>query len=244
MKKLTMIKSFTYLLIFCSLFISCNQNAPTSSSQIKVSGAMRNVMKKGDLSSSIYLDTIRLKEHLYGIGPGENLVGELLIIDGKSYKSSVDEDGAIRMEESFLLKSPFFVYTNQREFEAYRLPNETFSINALESFLNEMNFNNNEAFVFKLKGTFQEVDFHIQNLPEGSIIKSHEDAHVGQAKFSVAEIESEIIGFFSQEHQGIFIHHDALTHLHFIDADRSKMGHVDHLLFDASQVVLYLPKNN
>lgn len=231
------------LCISSSLLFACFNNQSFILNEVKVSGAMKNVMKKGDLSSTIYLDSLSNKTNLYGIGPGENLVGELLIIEGKSYQSSITEDKSIQMEESFKLKSPFFVYAHQQQFETIRLPNKIFSVNTLESFLDEMNFNNNNAFVFKLKGKFQAVDFHIQNLPEGSIIRSHEDAHVGQAKFSESEIDGEIIGFFSKEHQGIFIHHDALTHLHFIDDNRTKMGHIDELLFDASRVVLYLPSN-
>ncbi len=226
-----------------SFLISCAQQQASETNEVMLSGAMKNVMKKGDLTSTIYLDSLPNKTNLYGIGPGENLVGELLIIDGKSYRSLIAEDGSILIEESFKLKSPFFVYAHQQEFDTFRLPNRMFTIPELETFLDEMNINNNKPFVFKLKGNFKAIDFHIQNLPEGSIIKSHEDAHVGQAKFSETEIEGEIIGFFSKEHQGIFIHHDAFTHLHFIDNNRTKMGHVDELLFDASRVVLYLPSN-
>ncbi|MBL0335613.1 MAG: acetolactate decarboxylase [Chitinophagaceae bacterium] len=71
---------------------------------------MMNVMRKGELSGTINLDTISNKEHLYGVGPVEYLRGELLIIDGKSYQSTVAADGSIRMEETFKVRAPFFVY--------------------------------------------------------------------------------------------------------------------------------------
>ena len=52
--------------------------------QVYVSGAMSNVMKKGQLYGTISLDTIQ-QSHMYGLGPVEYLAGEITIADGKAY---------------------------------------------------------------------------------------------------------------------------------------------------------------
>ncbi|MEO2084351.1 MAG: hypothetical protein ABGW65_02365, partial [Marinoscillum sp.] len=84
---------------------------------IKIVGTMKNVMMKGELFGNIYLDTISNKKHLYGIGPLENLSGEILVIDGKAYNSTVLNEFQMKVERTFNLKAPFFVYVNQLEWE-------------------------------------------------------------------------------------------------------------------------------
>ncbi|MFO7701616.1 MAG: acetolactate decarboxylase, partial [Psychroflexus maritimus] len=97
-------------------------------------------------------------------------------------------------------------------------------------------------FAFRLKGVFKKINFHIQNLPEGTQVKSHQDAHQGQKKYLRKNVEGEIIGFFSTQHQGVFTHHNQYIHMHFINKNRTEMGHIDELKFSKnSQVKLYLP---
>ena len=50
--------------------------------EVKVSGAMKNIMMQGDLSAHINLDTLN-KTHLFGLGPAASLKGEIMILDGK-----------------------------------------------------------------------------------------------------------------------------------------------------------------
>lgn len=148
-----------------------------------VSGAMKNIMKKGELSSTIFLDTISAKEDLYGIGPGDSLVGEILINNGRSFMSYI-EVVELKMKETFALNSPFFVYANQAEFFEFRLPEHVTDEPSLNNFLDELVIHDSKAFVFKLKGTFDKVDFHVQNLPRGTKVSSSKDAHKDQAKFT------------------------------------------------------------
>ncbi|HWR32695.1 MAG TPA: heavy metal-binding domain-containing protein, partial [Chitinophagaceae bacterium] len=71
------------------------ENSAAKKNKVKIAGAMMKVMRQGELYGTIDLDTISNKEHLYGVGPVEYLKGELMIIDGKSYKSTVGADGSI-----------------------------------------------------------------------------------------------------------------------------------------------------
>lgn len=226
--------SFT---IFTNLTI-----AQTSNNIVQVSGAMSNVMKKGQLQGTILLDTIQNKQHLYGLGPKEYLKGELLIIDGKSYVSSVNQDGSIKMEETFDVKAPFFVYANTENWKEYTLPKRIRTLKQLEEFIDKKTKKSNRPFTFKLKGTFTKINFHIQNLPDGTIVKSPKDAHQGQGKYERENVTGEIVGFFSTEHQTVFTHHDTYIHIHFINSERTEMGHIDDLIFNGkTKIKLYLP---
>lgn len=233
---------FLLLLSFLSLspiFLS----AQSAYNKVMVCGAMSNVMKKGMLEGTIYLDSLSEKQYLYGLGPKEYLKGELLIIDGHSYLSYISAEGNIQIEETYVVKAPFFVYTRVKNWEKYALPKEITTLKQLEHYLDTMSQHRSRPFVFRLEGQYAKVHFHIQNLPTGTVIKSPQDAHIGQAKFERIDTFGEIIGFFSTQHQTIFTHHDSYIHMHFIDAARTEMGHIDDLHFDhASEIKLYLPK--
>lgn len=226
-----------YLLIIVHLL---NNSDCSFAQSIKISGAMSNVMKKGQLQGTIHLDTIHNKKSLYGLGPNEYLKGELLIIDGKSFVSTVEHDGSIKMEETYKVNAPFFVYGTNDKWKKKELPKNIKTIRELEEYIDRNSQNIKRPFVFKLKGTFSKIDFHIQNLPEGTVVKSPKDAHTGQGKYTSENTKGEIVGFFSTEHQSIFTHHDTYIHMHYINNERSEMGHIDDLYFDGN-VTIYLP---
>ncbi|MCB0839179.1 MAG: alpha-acetolactate decarboxylase, partial [Bacteroidetes bacterium] len=121
-----MLKQVSILLII-SLLFSCKvdeneSTANASYSPIKISGAMRNVMWKGELRGIINLDTIANKKGLYGLGPQAFLAGELLINDGKSYVSKVLTDSTMSVEKTYDLEAPFLVYGNVNEWKGIDLP--------------------------------------------------------------------------------------------------------------------------
>src|SRR5690554_7951476 len=95
----------------------------------------------------------------------------------------------------------------------------------LESFIDQYRKNFDDPFTFKLKGIFDTVDFHIQNLPEGTLGKSRHNAHKEQGKYVENNAQGEIIGYLSTKHQQIFTYHDSYIHIHFIADYKSYMGH-------------------
>ncbi len=95
--------------------------------------------------------------------------------------------------------------------------------------------------IFKLTGTVEQATIHIVNLPKGSRVSSPDEAHEGQKKYELQNVQSEIVGFFSTEHKAIFTHHDTYLHMHLITADRQKMGHLDEMLLKKGTWKLYLP---
>jgi acetolactate decarboxylase len=226
------------LLLPLLLFLNCTTT--TDPSKVKVVGAIRNVMWKGELAGTILLDTIQNRQGLYGLGPTDYLDGELLIIDGQSFVAKVNDDGTIRMEETYQAQAPFFVYANVSEWKELELDGIA-SIQALEEYLTKTKGDINRPFAFRIKGRVSKALIHVQNLPKGAKVSSPADAHVGQMKYEVADEEVEIVGFYSTKHQGIFTHHDSYVHMHLITSDRTKMGHLDEVVFD-SKTKLYIPK--
>lgn len=223
------------------LFSICSISAQQTEHDVTIVGAMKNVMRKGQLEGNIHIDSIPNKKHLYGFGPIEYLRGEILIIDGASYVSTVLNDTSMNVEVTYNVKAPFFAYTNINNWTEQLLNDSIQTITQLEQFLDGATINSTRPFMFRLSGTVEKATIHIVNLPEGSKVNSPDDVFKTQKSFHLTNEESEIVGFFSTEHKTIFTHHDTYLHLHLITADRNKMGHLDEVFFKPGSMKLYLP---
>ena len=223
------------------ILTSCSSKAQQTTNEVKIVGEMKNVMWKGQLYGNIKLDTIANKTNLYGLGPVEYLSGEILIIDGKSYKSTVVSGTTMKVEETYDIKAPFFGYANISKWTEQALPASIQTIQQLETYLDKVTKKSPRPFMFKLSGTVEQATIHIVNLPKGSKVSSPDEAHKGQKNYELKNEQSDIIGFFSTEHKAIFTHHDTYLHMHLMTIDRQKMGHLDEVLFKKGTMKLYLP---
>ena len=220
---------------------SCNTKTRQTKSDVKIVGEMRNVMWKGQLYGNINLDTIATKEHLYGLGPVEYLSGELMIFDGKAYKSTVLTPTTMKVEETYKAKAPFFGYVNINKWKEHTLPDNIQTISQLEIYLDKITKSAKRPFMFKLNGIVETAKIHVVNLPKGSKVSSPEEAHKGQTNFNLENQQSDIIGFFSTDHKAIFTHHDTFLHMHLLTNDKTKMGHLDEIKLKKGTAKLYLP---
>jgi acetolactate decarboxylase len=189
---------------------SYSSKAQKTNNTVKIVGQMKNVMWKGQLYGNIYLDTITNKTDLYGLGPVEYLAGEILIIDGKSYKSTVTSKTTMKVEETYNIKAPFFGYENISKWTVQSLPDSIQTTKQLETYLDKVTKNSPRPFIFKLTGTVEQATIHLVNLPKGTIVSSPEEAHKGQQNFELTNESVDIIGFFSTKHKAIFT-----TMIHF-----------------------------
>ena len=236
MTMLTKLLGLTVLIL-----ISYVTLAQQTTNKVKIVGQMKNVMWKGQLYGNIALDTIVEKTNLYGLGPVAYLTGEIMIIDGKSYKSTVISDTTMMVEETYDIKAPFFGYANISKWTEQTLPDSIQTIPQLETYLEKMTKNAAQPYLFKLTGAVELATIHIVNLPKDSEVSSPDEAHKGQKNYELKNEQADIIGFFSTVHQAIFTHHDTFLHMHLMTSDRQKMGHLDNVTFKKGTMTLYLP---
>lgn len=236
---------FISLGIIALVIMSCQPTQLSVDSEgtypdVKIVGAMKNVMRKGELGGIIDLDTLSDRVGLYGLGPESYLTGELMIVDGKCYVSRVSSDSTMTVEKRFAASAPFFVYANVAEWTEIELTPDIKTIHDLERFIDTETKNLKRPFAFKLSGRIEHAVIHVQNLPEGTQVSSPDEAHQGQVNFELRNEVVDVMGFFSSEHQGVFTHHDSYLHMHLITKDESQMGHLDELVIE--KMKLYLPK--
>ncbi len=235
------------LLLIAWLLLACDPNRPApgqaiaSDTSLTVAGSMEATMRGGKLSGSIDLDTLQNREGLYGLGPGEYLRGEVLIFDGRGYLSRVDGPDGMTVTQTMQLRPPFFVYTHQRTWNEYTVPTDVRTLDQFVDYLDQLTIGDPRPFVYRLAGPVERATIHIQNLPEGTVPTSPEEAHRGQQTYALKDRQVDILGFFSTSHQGIFTPLDSYVHMHLITHERDRMGHLDGVVFGEG-MKLFLPE--
>jgi len=223
-----------YFTAFSSIF--------AQSSVPSVVGEMRNVMWKGELGGVIKLETISSKRNLYGLGPIEYLKGEIMVLDGITYTSSVVDETKMLVKTKEEVSAPFFAYSNIKEWSQVEIASSVKNLQSLETFLNQHFSSIDVPFFFKLEGLFKNAEIHIVNLPAGSKVKSPQEAHQGQVNYKLSKGNGTLLGFFSRKHKAIFTHHDTFMHIHLITKERDKMGHLEHIDLNPNQMKLFVAK--
>ena len=227
------------LLLFIPLIISSSDDEDINN--VKIVGRMSDVMWQGKLDGIISTDTISSKG-TYGLGPLKNLRGEVLIFDGDTFISGINEVDELYVKKVKGAESPFFVYVNESDVKENPLSSNVYNLSSLENFLDNKFEKVSIPFVFILKGNWKNINIHSIDLPIGSVVTSPKEAHEGLKNFTYENIEGYLVGFFSRKHQTIFTHHDTFIHCHFISNDENIMGHVDEFEIDYQDVIMSVSK--
>lgn len=205
--------------------------------QVVSTGSMRATMWEGQLSGLIAMDSIA-RPGMYGIGPLAYLTGEVTVVDGRCFVSRVVGDSAV-VEERSDVQAPFFVRASAARWTQLPVPDHVVDLRSLDAFLTQWARGREAPFLFRLRGLVgQEIGCHVMNVPPGTPIQGPDEAHAHQVTFVDRGKEGTLIGFFSTRHHGVFVHHDANIHVHYLSWDHARMGHVDQLRIDPGLVVL------
>lgn len=203
--------------------------------QVSHAGALRNFMMHNDLSSQIRLDSLQDRKQLFGLGALAGLRGELLIWDSEPLIAQAKE-GRVHLRQSWKDSAALLVYSSVAQWSSLSLGNAqtkdslSKSIPAIAA---QHGLDTSQAFPFRLEGTFENLAWHVINWDASDSIHSHEKHRQSGAYGREQAIQAEVLGFYSQQHQGIFTHHSSPLHMHYrLKGDQGSwqgMGHVDAL---------------
>ena len=99
----------------------------------------------------------------------------------------------------------------------------------------------NRPFPFMLTGKVSYLKSHVINAP-GAEEKSHEAFKQSGIVEEMVEAHVTILGFYSEQHQTVFTHHDSFIHAHVLNDQTLHAAHVDDLKLTPG-MTLKLPKN-
>ncbi|WP_431160374.1 acetolactate decarboxylase [Flagellimonas beolgyonensis] len=214
------------------------------SPKVRYTGAM-NAM--GNIYEfNIWLDSIPNKSHLFGMGPYDKMKGEITVVDGTPYFATAFVEGIYEVGESWDIRAPFFVYAHVDQWKSFKLKGNFKTVNDIQDAVSKIaranGYDTSQPFPFKIKGTFDVLTAHIVT-PRNPEVEGFREG-VKSQKFSFERSKGEMIGFYSEHHQGIYTHHDSFVHVHFLTKDKSFMGHLDDIDTYNGTFKLFLPKND
>lgn len=241
MKRASFILSFLTSLSIC--LGSCRPNHNQRSTEVRYTGALRSAMS-GDMAATASLDTLKIDDTFYALGAIENLRGEIQIFKGKALNTNV-ADSIVHLDTTFSKKAALLVYSYVEDWNETAIPKGLQSNKDLESFIRQEAIKSkmdlDRPFPFLIEGTVAALDWHIIDWPQKDTIHTHEKHKLAGINGSIENQEVMVLGFYSNEHHGLFTHHTTNLHMHFKLNDQSLAGHVDHLQ-PTGTAILKLPK--
>ena len=238
-------KGITGILVF-SLLSACLAGCQSSDSlqriEVRHNGALRSIMS-GNLEATIALDSLTKKESLFALGAMENLKGEIQIFDSRP-SISVVKDGAVMIDTSFSRTGALLVYAEVPEWTKIRI-GQIKSIPDLEAEIFELakeyGIDIDKPFPFQLEGEVDYLQWHIIDWDINDKIHSHEKHKSSGLSGTLKDRSVQILGFYSEDHKGVFTHHTTNIHMHFRTVDGGLAGHLDDLNH-SRPITLKLPK--
>lgn len=211
---------------------------------VKHAGAMRN-MGAQNFKANISIDTLTRKG-LFGIGPYGTMQGEITVWNGRPLIAQVQADGSASVSQRWQTQAPFFVYANVNEWQKHEVMVRINSLAdvqvAIENLIKEKGYSLFNPFPFRIETKVDELTTHVVT-PRSSEVPGYM-AGKNQFSYVYQNISGELIGFYSQQHQGIFTHKDSYIHVHFVSDDMTIMGHVDKITITERKVIIYLPSKS
>lgn len=200
--------------------------------KVEYSGALKNMMHKGDISATADLKHFEDSEHFYALGALENLEGEIQVFDSKPFNTMV-VDSTLAFHRSFDRKATLLVHATVKEWKSIAIPDAIESHADLEAYLEraakEHNIPTSSPFPFLIEGTIKSFDWHVINWKKGDTEHSHAK-HISSGLHGTEKNrEVELLGFYSDAHHAVFTHHTTNMHIHVKTSDDALAGHVDDL---------------
>jgi acetolactate decarboxylase len=222
-------------LITITLLLSQSSNA-----QLQHFGSMSE-MGSNDFAAAVQLDTLSNKANLFAIGPYRKMQGEITVFNGVPMIASI-QNGKLQVEQSWDVSAPFFVSQNVRDWQEYEIAKPLNQVNEIQKLINELiekqEDNLNSAFAFRITGFFDKITTHVV-MPRTEGVPGYVKGKK-QEVFHYENIEGEILGFYSNEGQGIYTGRNSKIHVHFRSKDMSVMGHLDAIESN-KKLTVYLP---
>lgn len=218
-------------------------------------GAQKDIFVSGKAAAVISLKEVAEQAHLYAIGPVAELEGEITIFNSKPYVSKMHGED-YEVTHSFDCEAFFLVWTTQKEWQEIPIPETIQTYVDLQTFVKtqaaNIGIDVTQPFPFLLSGSPKELKWHINvNRTNGQPITRELFSKSKQNYVNKSE-PVDILGFYSENHTGIFISQAAPAikpdagvknsiHIHFVSQTTKATGHIDDLTL-GSNMFLKLPK--
>ena len=224
---------YIHTIIYMTVSFILSSCIPKSSQEVRVAGNLREMMMDNVTTSNLDLRRLESYAHLYALGAMEDLAGEISIVDGIPLITRVVNDSIVN-ESTFEVNATLLVYTQVDRFRTMKI-NEELGLKELEGFLREVSESRelSQPFAFRVKGTASKIRWHV--VERGSTSHEHASTSFNRTE---TDVEVELLGFYSDHHQGVFTHHGSNTHIHLVNMETGMTAHVHDVIIKADSKLL------
>lgn len=237
--------NYTSILVLLFLITSCTPTKKeTTNYKVEYKGALKNMMRKGDISAKANLMDYKDVANLYALGAFENLKGEIQIFNSAPFNTSV-VNGILTFDKSYNQKATLLVYASVSKWNSIKIPDSIITNKQLENYIEiaakEQHLKVDEPFPFLIEGIAKSFNWHVINWKDGDTEHSHQK-HINSGLHStIKDSEVTILGFYSDSHHAIFTHHTTNMHMHVKTSNNKIAGHLDAITL-GENMVLKLPR--
>ncbi len=200
----------------------------SSSGMVFWVGEMHRTIMEGKIAGQVRLVDLLVAPGLNAVGPVEGLTGEITVIDGVAHVGEV-RDNAFTSSQRADASAPFLVWANVREWSRQPLPSDALTSASLEArlpgILGDAGFDPAQPVPFRIEGVATTLSFHVLHQVTGDAPggEAHDRAKVHG---EIADVPVQLVGFYSEEHRGVFTPGSSDFHIHFV-TDGARSGHVE-----------------
>ena len=208
-------------------------------------GEMRALHRGGNALAAVQVDSI-LTPATYAVGPVAGLQGEIFVWEGRPFVAAVmgTAKKPFVKKDVQQLKAVFLVYAHVPAWDTLRVALSAGNMRQLELELAIIaarhGMDTLQPFPFLLLGEIASGKGHIvfADVPTAAI----EPGSIERYKHfnSIQQQKAQLVGFYSQQHAGIYTHHNSYLHIHYRMYNKYQAGHLDEVAFDGKTTVLLL----
>lgn len=210
---------------------------------VHIGGSQRGMLE-GDTRTHVRVRELLDRPHLYAVGPGEGIRGEVTVIDSVVSVTRVDEAGRWVVTQEPDAGACFLVWSYVPLWREYSCPVAGLDDleRALEELANEAGMPATGPMPFLVEAASADVTLHALNKPDedGHSLKQH---HAAKVHATFADRPVLLVGFYAHKGHGAFTPPDSVVHCHVCTTDDGApmCGHVDGVRFGDGPVRVFLP---
>ena len=221
---------------------------------VEYGGSQKSMFETGKAEGVVPLADMSGSAATFGVGAAAGLDGEITVLRGSPYVTKVRGDN-YALDHEPNQSAVFAVWTTQSQWVEQAIPADVVTYQELQRLIRDRAISAGidvaKPFPFLLTGTPAEVKWHINvDRTEGKPIDSQLFSK-SKASFVAVNQAMDIVGFYSENHPGIFISVLApgikdkdvknAIHIHMVTRDSKSAGHIDDVAL-ANGMKLFLPK--
>ncbi|WP_458878326.1 acetolactate decarboxylase [Arenibacterium sp. CAU 1754] len=206
-------------------------------------GNFRHMMHTGETAGTVALDTLDVPG-AWGVGAMSGLRGEVLLRDGQVLVSRGSDPEARLFAPDVGEQAVLLAYGTVLDWQRLTLPHDMDPA-GLSHFIEmqaaALGLDANAGFPIRLTGSFPNLVWHVVTGEAPAHGAGHSNSRAGMNAYDESGAAGEIIGVYTGAAlEGVASHPGERLHLHFLDKDAARSGHVDQITLPAGTAV-FLP---